>query len=223
MGRACISTRISIWTVICVAICFLLGVVKWLKDSESQSYPDHQLELLFLHFFHLKLIENQPCVFLPVDITTVHIVTNEHYEMHKLTQKQGNKSKTKTVLPFPPFLYSGTGSITPLHCPVSQSPLCFFMHFSPTPQTHTSNVDFPIKCVWFFSGLKWPDPKSICSLFKIQLPLRSVSPLPSSPRQSGPTGVLVCPGGAGGRERLFGSPYNEIQVKNIILSSFPSF
>lgn len=115
-----------------------------------------------------NVIENQPCVFLPTDITTVHIVTNEHYEMHRLTQKQGNKNKTKTVLPFPPFLYSGTGSITPLHCPVSQSPLCSFMHFCPTPQTHSqpdqSNPDSEVLSFSCFSW--WNQPQHLSHICK---------------------------------------------------------
>ena len=87
------------------------------------------------------------CIFLPIDITIVHIVTNEHYEMHKQTQKQGNKSKSKPVFPFRPCLYSGRGHI-PSSLSCVQAPLLSVMHFSSTPK-HTATLISPILTLKF--------------------------------------------------------------------------
>ena len=87
------------------------------------------------------------CIFLPIDITIVHIVTNEHYEMHKHKNKEtkGNQNQSP---PSVPFFTLGEDTIFLLHCLVSQEPLLSAMHFSSTPKP-TATLISPILTLKF--------------------------------------------------------------------------
>lgn len=110
----------------------------------------HQLEWLFLHFsifFNRCNWQSTMCIFLPIDITIVLIVTNEHYEMHKHKNKEtkGNQNQSP---PSVPFFTLGEDTIFLFHCLVSQAPLLSVCTFPPLSK-HTATLISPILTLKF--------------------------------------------------------------------------